>query len=681
MTAKTGARLTREGIARPHNESLLPWKTISRQARRDHATTSWHLSWPSGGSASCRAGNEKGPGANDRVKSPRNAGGHLSASLDVDQIDRWWTQWPDALVGIDLATSGLFAIDADRHGGPDGVAAWEEIAGLWGDVGPSTFPYVRTPAGGLHIYLRRPEGMQPSNRTGGLPAGIDVRGAGYTIAPGCVMPDGRAYEPVDGSPALSLDIPYAPDWLVELIGASSGTRVDHAREPVVPWDGEVEIALAMAALDAHGGSVEGAGGDKAMYELILHLRGLAISSEPALEMLSGDWNEKCAPPWSMEEIDAKIAHVYRSADGAPGARVSRHEFAAVVVLPPPALPIAKGGGFPLLNIAELLSLPPVEWLVEGMILKHGLAALYGAPGSMKSFIGIDLALRLAFGFDWHGVAAKKVGVLYVAAEGAAGLRNRVKGWLGNHGKEEADAPFMLLPVTVRMLEGPEMAKLITAIDEAATRCGFEIGLVVIDTVARAMAGADENAQSDMSKFVAAMDGLREHTGGAVLGIHHSGKDLARGMRGSSVLNAAVDTSIRVEIKGKAAIVTVEKQKDATFGDAVYLVASTVEWQEEGGETQSTLVLTKGSRTDAQERALDTAQTDKAFQAIEAAWNSDKPFSAEPRSKGRFLPVWLSSQFGLDRQCAQATMQTWLSNGLINQEEHSRKNHRNGLRVY
>ena len=97
-------------------------------------------------------------------------------------------------------------------------------------------------------------------------------------------------------------------------------------------------------------------------------------------------------------------------------------------------------------------------------------------------------------------------------------------------------------------------------------------------------------------------------------------------------------------------------------------------------TTDTLILTKGSRIDAQEQVLDCSQTDKALQAIGEAWDTDRPFSASPRSRGRYLPIWLSSEFGLDRQCAQASMQAWLNSGLINQEEHSRKNHRMGLRV-
>lgn len=74
-----------------------------------------------------------------KAKSPRNPGGHLRASRDERQICQWWTRWPDALVGMNLADAGLFAVDLDRHGGPDGVAEWVE----WRRSLASTLPNIR----------------------------------------------------------------------------------------------------------------------------------------------------------------------------------------------------------------------------------------------------------------------------------------------------------------------------------------------------------------------------------------------------------------------------------------------------------------------------------------------------------------------------------------------------------
>lgn len=58
--------------------------------------------------------------------------------------------------------------------------------------------------------------------------------------------------------------------------------------------------------------------------------------------------------------------------------------------------------FDLLDVDQLESMPPPTWLIHDMIAEEGLTILYGDPGAGKSFIAIDMALRVAHGMDWHG---------------------------------------------------------------------------------------------------------------------------------------------------------------------------------------------------------------------------------------------------------------------------------------
>ena len=54
-------------------------------------------------------------------KHPRTARGCLDATTDPEQIRQWWTQWPDANVGV-ATGGGLVVVDIDpRHGGDDGL--------------------------------------------------------------------------------------------------------------------------------------------------------------------------------------------------------------------------------------------------------------------------------------------------------------------------------------------------------------------------------------------------------------------------------------------------------------------------------------------------------------------------------------------------------------------------------
>lgn len=163
----------------------------------------------------------------DHRKRPAVADWDAASSADADRVRRWWRIRPTALVGIDLRKAGLLAIDADRHGGPDGVGKFADLLEHHrADL--SNNPIVRTPTGGVHVYFAQTPGDTLGNRRGRLPAGIDVRGAGgYVIAPGCVLPDGRAYVIPRRRRDLVVayvagDIPQAPPWLVRRLRALNG---------------------------------------------------------------------------------------------------------------------------------------------------------------------------------------------------------------------------------------------------------------------------------------------------------------------------------------------------------------------------------------------------------------------------------------------------------------------------
>ena len=217
--------------------------------------------------------------------------------------------------------------------------------------------------------------------------------------------------------------------------------------------------------------------------------------------------------------------------------------------------------FAVYDVHYLRNMPPVEWLVDGWLTKHGFAVLYGEPGAGKSFIAIDMALSMAYGKAWHDCATQRGAVLYIAGEGVGGLGKRIKAWQAHH-KLTADVPFYVLPTAVRFREPDDVERLLRTIDSLDTK----FSAVFVDTVARALLGGDENSATDMGMFVDACEVVKRHCGCAVVAIHHSGKDAARGMRGSTALLGAVDTSVRVSKLESTVTMATEKQKDAEPAD-------------------------------------------------------------------------------------------------------------------
>lgn len=213
--------------------------------------------------------------------------------------------------------------------------------------------------------------------------------------------------------------------------------------------------------------------------------------------------------------------------------------------------------FDVYDVHYLRNMPPVEWLVDGLLTKHGFSVLYGEPGAGKSFLAIDMALSVAYGKAWHDNAVQRGAVLYIAGEGVGGLGKRIKAWQAHH-KLTADVPFYVLPTAVRFREPDDVERLLRTIDHLDTK----FSAVFVDTVARALLGGDENSATDMGMFVDACEIVKRHCECAVVAIHHSGKDAARGMRGSTALLGAVDTSIKVSKMEETVTLTTEKQKDA-----------------------------------------------------------------------------------------------------------------------
>ena len=183
----------------------------------------------------------------------------------------------------------------------------------------------------------------------------------------------------------------------------------------------------------------------------------------------------------------------------------------------------------------------VRWLVQDVIPSGGFVALFGKPGTYKSFVALYLAGCIASGREAFGKETEKTAVVYIAGEGGFGMGRRMRALRELHDiPDEAQIYFLRRQINLRSsLE--DATKLVDAI--RALNVG--VGLVVIDTLARAFAGGNENASEDMGAFMAIVAEVQRLLGCAALIVHHSGKDEARGMRGHSSLFGAIDAELEV----------------------------------------------------------------------------------------------------------------------------------------
>jgi RecA-family ATPase len=161
-------------------------------------------------------------------------------------------------------------------------------------------------------------------------------------------------------------------------------------------------------------------------------------------------------------------------------------------------------------------------LVNGILGCAMMALLYGESGSAKTLIAISLALHVALGRDWCGHPVKQGLVVYLAPEGGHSVHLRFHAWCRYHDVDPSDdLPFRTVPVRIDLCTSDaDLAEIIANIRAAEQQLGACV-LVVVDTVSRALAGADENTSDAMGCFIVNCDRLREEIGATVLAVHHT----------------------------------------------------------------------------------------------------------------------------------------------------------------
>jgi AAA domain-containing protein len=206
-----------------------------------------------------------------------------------------------------------------------------------------------------------------------------------------------------------------------------------------------------------------------------------------------------------------------------------------------------------------------EYLIDGILPRYGVGLLYGSSQSFKSFVAMHMGLLLSLKRPWAGRQTEKSAVVYLAAEGAPGLHKRKAGYVKTWRDLPEDVDFALVSAAPNLgTADGDFARLVATIESIA----IKPGLIIVDTVSKAIGGADENG-AGMAQFLINAQALAQHFGCFVLAVHHTGwnEDAKDRPRGWSGLPAALDVMILSERKlgDMHATVMVQKSKDEQSG--------------------------------------------------------------------------------------------------------------------
>lgn len=250
----------------------------------------------------------------------------------------------------------------------------------------------------------------------------------------------------------------------------------------------------------------------------------------------------------------------------------------------------------LLRRSQLSRLPRPVPLIQGVLWRDTDSWLIGASGSGKSFVGLDWAAHIASDREWNQRRVWGGPVIWVVAEGASGIQQRVDAWELVYGPIGDD--LIVLPVAVQAVMRAGRAISVSPQWRQLCEIGAEIrpAMVLLDTQARMTRGLGENDNDEMGQWTEAVSSLRRASAGAaMLVVHHTGRN-GGDARGASAIDGAQDLEWKVERTGARGDmrgrIVLDKAKDGVDGTShpFVLKSHRLGWNPEAEEYVTSLTV-------------------------------------------------------------------------------------------
>ena len=446
-------------------------------------------------------------------KHPRTLNGFKDATINEMQISAWWTQNPDANIGVVTGKiSGISVLDIDKDkGGFQSIKDYDVPATL----------YSQTGGGGQHKIFRYDEKV-PTN-AGTLASGIDFRNdGGYILVPPSNHISGNQYVWCDEDSELA----FAPTWM-----KTNGKYKPAAPLPDVITKGQRNNLFASLA-----GS--------------MNCRHASKEGMKALLMVE---NKRCQPPMTEDEIEGIVASISRP-EYKPAPIEILAEKDAPIELVNTDVPL-------LLNDFLAQDIPSVEYYVTGLMQKKGKSMVSANTNVGKSIFVQNLALSIATGdgLFLNQFECAKAKVLYIDLEmGKSALKDRFEKMAKDQVVENL---YVLYQPSMNLLDEVEQKRLEKWIEDT------QVNVVILDPLGNAWSG-DEKDQVAVSQLTAYFNRLIDKYDIALLIVHHwrkATKEFKSGgqmMAGSYRWEAWLDHHITMEGTPQSTTIACQKSRNS-----------------------------------------------------------------------------------------------------------------------
>lgn len=458
-------------------------------------------------------------------KKPITESGFKNATNDRVQVAKWWTDNPNANIGIRTG-GGLVVVDVDRLP-KDGVKKvlpnpWlEPVTERLEELGADSV--IESPTGGFHLYFKSenlPADLGEIRiSTGEIAEGVDVRAeGGYIVACGSVI-DGREYRELEGRRLVDpADLPELPAVLIEDFRRMKAAKARGKAREKAPRKASGKTLGMIAEGKRHAALASEAG----------RLRGLGLGEDAILAELRKFNRARCSPPQDDADL-VRLAHDYAEKD-------ALEEWSLVT------------------KKASDIEVKPIEWLIGHRIPRGMISTFVGLPGAGKSMLAAFISSKIstgagmeAEGESWPPRPPGRVLIFAFEDGGEMVLRPRL---------EAMGADLERIEVCEVKSRGDEERGIDLLKDfQLIERKVIEIApeLIVIDPVNSAWgAGKDQNDDVQVREVLAPYKRLAEAHRAAVLLITHTNKrsDVSDAQDTASGARAIVGLSRTVYLVGR-----------------------------------------------------------------------------------------------------------------------------------
>lgn len=247
-----------------------------------------------------------------------------------DEVEKFLSGW-NGNYGVVLSARDL-VIDID----PRNFKEKDTHVRFFQDIGVKIKSFgavAATGGGGIHIYLRLPNGVKIKES---LPEyrGIEFKSRGrQMVGVGSIHPDTKKFYRWSPSNTIPItQIKEAPENLLRIIQRlelPSAPLNGTAQKVGIADEDEEVVAQFIEYLQTTEPAIEGANGDKTTFMVSCRGRDLGLSEQKTLDLMLEHFNARCIPEWTSSELQSKVQNAYSYASGNPGSSLPQSDFGKV----------------------------------------------------------------------------------------------------------------------------------------------------------------------------------------------------------------------------------------------------------------------------------------------------------------------------------------------------------------